>query len=72
MTVGVHSVVADRVGASIEAQREADKTLEDVRGGASTPDVLHVAAMRVWAAYGSPGLVAFHRRLQKAVERAAP
>lgn len=60
----------DSVNCNIAGQREADSLLDEIGRGTSHPDQLHVAAMSAWSTWGSPGLLGFHRRIQKRLERA--
>ena len=61
--------LGDHVAGNIAGAAEADRTLGLIQNGIAHPDALHVAAMKVWGDGGSPSLLGFHRRLQKALER---
>lgn len=57
--------------AAIKGSQEAREVLQVLRSGTALPETLHVAEQRVRAAGDRARLRAFHRELQKALERSA-
>lgn len=63
---------AEQAEAVVAGTRDAERLVEQLRHGCPSGDELHRATLALLALADRERLAGFHRRLQKALERAAP